>query len=93
MNALGAKRSTFDSLHKKMEKIIPSLESGEDALVALKSNLTNKILLKLMGVLNGGKRPNLCLVVKEVFNICKKKWLLKTLTFICNICLISSKLI
>ena len=48
MNALGAKRSTFDSLHKKMEKIIPSLESGEDASFALKSNVTNKILL------NGG---------------------------------------
>lgn len=29
LNALGAKRSTFDSLHKKMEKIIPSLESVE----------------------------------------------------------------
>ena len=29
LNVIVAKRSTFDSLHKKMEKIIPSLKSGE----------------------------------------------------------------
>ncbi|XP_015749988.1 PREDICTED: origin recognition complex subunit 6-like [Acropora digitifera] len=40
LNALGAKRSTFDSLHKKMEKIIPSLES--DQAYSLKQQKTGE---------------------------------------------------
>lgn len=31
LNLLNTKKSTFDSLHKKMEKIVPTLESGEIA--------------------------------------------------------------
>ena len=31
LNLLNTKKSTFDSLHKKMEKIIPTLESGKTA--------------------------------------------------------------
>ena len=31
LNLLNTNKSTFDSLHKKMEKIIPTLESGKTA--------------------------------------------------------------
>lgn len=31
LNLVGIKRSTFDTLHKKMEKIVPTLESGKTA--------------------------------------------------------------
>ena len=31
LNLLNTKKTTFDSLHKKMEKIVPTLESGKTA--------------------------------------------------------------
>ena len=39
LNLLNTKKSTFDSLHKKMEKIVPTLESGKTDCITLAENV------------------------------------------------------